>query len=73
VPHARATSTCGPTCRTPSTGGSSSGFRDTVWTSGCMSWYTTAGGKQVNNWPGFTFTYRRATRRPDPRDLRVTV
>lgn len=48
-------------------------FRDTVWTSGCTSWYTTDGGKQVNNWPGFTFTYRRATRRPDPRDFRVTV
>jgi cation diffusion facilitator CzcD-associated flavoprotein CzcO len=48
-------------------------FRDTVWTSGCSSWYMTAGGKIVNNWPGFTFAYRRATRRPDPRDFRVTV
>jgi cation diffusion facilitator CzcD-associated flavoprotein CzcO len=48
-------------------------FRDTVWTTGCTSWYMTADGKIVNNWPGFTFAYRRATRRPDPRDFRVTL
>ena len=48
-------------------------FRGTVWDSGCQSWYMTADGKLVNNWPGFTFSYRRATRRPDPRDFRVTV
>ncbi|GLY80149.1 flavin-containing monooxygenase [Actinoallomurus iriomotensis] len=46
-------------------------FRHTVWTSGCRSWYMTAEGKMVNNWPGHTFAYRRATRRPDPRDFRV--
>jgi cation diffusion facilitator CzcD-associated flavoprotein CzcO len=46
-------------------------FRRTVWTSGCRSWYMTAEGKMVNNWPGHTFAYRRATRRPDPRDFRV--
>ncbi|MDN3352243.1 NAD(P)/FAD-dependent oxidoreductase [Actinomadura sp. DC4] len=48
-------------------------FRKTVWASGCRSWYMTADGKIVNNWPGFTLAYRRATRRPDPRDFRVTV
>jgi cation diffusion facilitator CzcD-associated flavoprotein CzcO len=48
-------------------------LRDTVWTSGCTSWYMTADGKIINNWPGYTFTYRRATRRPDPRDFRVMV
>jgi cation diffusion facilitator CzcD-associated flavoprotein CzcO len=48
-------------------------FRDTVWTTGCTSWYKTADGKVINNWPGFTFTYRRATRRPDLGDFRVTV
>jgi cation diffusion facilitator CzcD-associated flavoprotein CzcO len=47
-------------------------FRATVWASGCRSWYMTADGKMVNNWPGYTFAYRRATRRPDPRDFRVT-
>jgi cation diffusion facilitator CzcD-associated flavoprotein CzcO len=48
-------------------------FRDTVWTTGCTSWYKTADGKVINNWPGFTFSYRRATRRPDLGDFRVTV
>ncbi|MFC0040033.1 flavin-containing monooxygenase [Actinomadura rayongensis] len=42
-----------------------------VWESGCTSWYQTADGTVVNNWPGFTFAYRRATRRPDPRHFRV--
>lgn len=48
-------------------------FRDTVWTSGCASWYLNEAGRVVNNWPGFTFAYRRATRRPDPRDFRVSA
>jgi cation diffusion facilitator CzcD-associated flavoprotein CzcO len=47
-------------------------FRDTVWATGCRSWYMTPDGKIVNNWPGFTLAYRRATRRPDPRAFRVT-
>jgi cation diffusion facilitator CzcD-associated flavoprotein CzcO len=47
-------------------------FEHTVWSTGCTSWYRSADGKIVNNWPGFTFTYRRATRRPDPRDFHVT-
>jgi cation diffusion facilitator CzcD-associated flavoprotein CzcO len=34
-----------------------------VWASGCTSWYTTASGKNVANWPGFTFAYRHITRR----------
>ncbi|WP_433226363.1 flavin-containing monooxygenase [Actinomadura formosensis] len=42
-------------------------MRATVWEAGCRSWYMTADGTVVNNWPGFTFAYRRATRRPDPR------
>jgi cation diffusion facilitator CzcD-associated flavoprotein CzcO len=42
-------------------------MRTTVWEAGCQSWYMTADGRVVNNWPGFTFAYRRATRRPDPR------
>ncbi|MEU5879144.1 NAD(P)/FAD-dependent oxidoreductase [Spirillospora sp. NPDC047279] len=44
-------------------------LRSTVWEAGCDSWYMNADGKVVNNWPGFTFAYRRATRRPDPRDF----
>ncbi|TYB42777.1 flavin-containing monooxygenase [Actinomadura chibensis] len=46
-------------------------LRSTVWEKGCRSWYMTADGKVVNNWPGFTFAYRRATRRPDPRHFRA--
>jgi cation diffusion facilitator CzcD-associated flavoprotein CzcO len=38
----------------------------TVWQSGCNSWYVTETGKNVNNWPGFTFEYRRLTRHFDP-------
>ncbi|MCW2902753.1 MAG: FAD-dependent pyridine nucleotide-disulfide oxidoreductase [Streptosporangiaceae bacterium] len=44
-------------------------MRATVWEAGCTSWYRTADGKQVTNWPGFTFAYRHATRRPDPHDF----
>ena len=38
----------------------------TVWQSGCDSWYVTGAGKHTNNWPGFTFDYRRDTRFLDP-------
>ncbi|TMR01170.1 NAD(P)/FAD-dependent oxidoreductase [Actinomadura soli] len=46
-------------------------LRSTVWNAGCRSWYMTADGEVVSNWPGFTFAYRRATRRPDPRHFRA--
>ncbi len=36
---------------------------DTVWSSGCRSWYLTAKGRNTVLWPGFTFTFRRMTRR----------
>jgi len=44
----------------------------TVWASGCRSWYQDARGKNTTLWPGFTFVFRRLTRRLDPRqyDLR---
>lgn len=35
-----------------------------VWGGGCTSWYKTAEGRNTNNWPGFTFMYRRQTRAP---------
>ncbi|WP_132991864.1 flavin-containing monooxygenase [Gordonia zhaorongruii] len=38
---------------------------ETVWATGCDGWYTTADGKNTQNWPGFTFAYRSATRRFD--------
>jgi cation diffusion facilitator CzcD-associated flavoprotein CzcO len=34
-----------------------------VWASGCRSWYQTKSGKVTAIWPGFTFSFRRLTRR----------
>ncbi len=39
--------------------------RTSVWESGCRSWYTTASGRNTNNWPVQTFLYRRRVRRFD--------
>jgi len=39
-------------------------LKDTVWTSGCSSWYQAPDG-QVLLWPGFTFDYWRRTRQVD--------
>lgn len=39
--------------------------RASVWDKGCNSWYKTAAGKNTNNWPGSTLTYRLKTRRLD--------
>jgi hypothetical protein len=36
-----------------------------AWSGDCSSWYKTASGTNTNNWPGFTFAYRRRTREPD--------
>jgi cation diffusion facilitator CzcD-associated flavoprotein CzcO len=41
-------------------------LKQTVWQAGCDSWYVTEAGKNTNNWPGFTFEYRRQTRYFDP-------
>ena len=40
-------------------------LRGTIWNSGCKSWYLDARGRNYAAWPGFTFTYRWATRRFD--------
>lgn len=40
-------------------------MQDTVWTSGCKSWYLDANGHNTTLWPGFTFEYRRRTRHFD--------
>ncbi len=45
-----------------------SGLEDSVWSSGCSSWYLDANGKNTVNWPGFTFSYRFATRHVDTAD-----
>ena len=42
-----------------------SASRTSVWESGCHSWYTTASGRNTNNWPDHTFLYRHRVRRFD--------
>jgi cation diffusion facilitator CzcD-associated flavoprotein CzcO len=41
-------------------------LEDTVWTSGCKSWYTQEDGKNIAIWPGFSFRYRARTRTVNP-------
>jgi cation diffusion facilitator CzcD-associated flavoprotein CzcO len=45
--------------------------RTSVWQSGCRSWYTTASGRNTNNWPDHTFLYRYRVRRFDLGNYRV--
>ncbi|WP_436529583.1 flavin-containing monooxygenase [Actinoplanes sp. HUAS TT8] len=42
-----------------------------VWTS-CRSWYRTAAGRVVTNWPGMAAEYRRRTARLNPADFLPT-
>ena len=37
-------------------------FGDTVWASGCNSWYLNDRGKNTALWPGYTFSYIQQTR-----------
>jgi len=45
--------------------------RTSVWESGCTSWYTTAAGRNTNNWPDLTFLYRYRVRHFDLAQYRV--
>jgi len=45
---------------------------ESVWAGDCTSWYKTAEGKLTNNWPGYTFAYRRITRTLDLGDYTIT-
>jgi cation diffusion facilitator CzcD-associated flavoprotein CzcO len=45
----------------------------TVWGTGCASWYLNAEGTNTTIWPDFTFKFRRATRRFDPRDHMIST
>jgi len=41
--------------------------RGTVWTEGgCASWYLDRKGRNTTLWPGFSWSFHRATRRFDP-------
>jgi cation diffusion facilitator CzcD-associated flavoprotein CzcO len=46
-------------------------LRQTVWASGCKSWYLDAEGRNSTIWPGFCFQFRQRTRRFEARDYRV--
>jgi cation diffusion facilitator CzcD-associated flavoprotein CzcO len=39
--------------------------RGAVWQTGCKSWYLDRNGRNTALWPGFTFRFRRQTRRFD--------
>ncbi len=45
--------------------------RTSVWETGCHSWYTTASGRNTNNWPDHTFLYRHRVRHFDLGQYRV--
>ena len=45
-------------------------FGGTAWTD-CTSWYQEAGGRNVANWPGYMWEYRRRTRTFDPAEYSV--
>jgi len=46
-------------------------LKNTVWASGCASWYLHPSGRNPTIWPSFTFSFRRRTRRFDPSDYRL--
>jgi cation diffusion facilitator CzcD-associated flavoprotein CzcO len=45
---------------------------DSVWATGCSSWYLTASGKNTNNWPDYTVRYRWLTRRVTASDYDIS-
>jgi cation diffusion facilitator CzcD-associated flavoprotein CzcO len=48
-------------------------MEDTVWNTGCASWYIDASGRNATLWPDWTWRFRRRARRFDPaqHELRV--
>lgn len=46
-------------------------LKGSVWNSGCTSWYINDSGKNTNNWPGFTFSYRLMTGKLDLQDYEL--
>jgi hypothetical protein len=47
-------------------------LQGSVWNSGCSSWYLDRNGRNSIQWPGFTFEYRRRTRRFEAADYRMS-
>jgi cation diffusion facilitator CzcD-associated flavoprotein CzcO len=46
-------------------------LQNTVWASGCRSWYLNKDGKNTTLYPGLTLQYRKETRRFDPAAYRL--
>jgi cation diffusion facilitator CzcD-associated flavoprotein CzcO len=42
-----------------------------TWSKGCSSWYLTAAGRNVTNWPGYSLEFRLRTRAPNWNDYVV--
>ena len=40
-------------------------LKNTIWQTGCQSWYLRPDGKNTTVWPGFTFEFRNRTRQFD--------
>jgi cation diffusion facilitator CzcD-associated flavoprotein CzcO len=48
-------------------------LRETIWETGCQSWYHDAAGRNSTIWPGLCTQYWMETRRFDPREYRITA
>jgi len=46
-------------------------LQDSVWASGCQSWYLDEHGRNIAIWPSFTTSYWRRTRRLNPGDFEL--
>ncbi len=46
-------------------------MRNTVWLTGCSSWYLTKDGRNFTLWPGFTFEYWMQLRKFKRRDFQI--
>src|SRR5215217_2806823 len=47
-------------------------MKDTVWTTGCKSWYLDDTGRNGTLWPDWTFVFRRRAQRFDPAEYEIT-
>ncbi len=46
-------------------------LQNSVWASGCQSWYLDENGRNIAIWPNFTTAYWRRTRRLHPADFEL--
>ena len=46
-------------------------MQDTVWSTGCSSWYLDDTGRNATLWPDWTFAFRRRAARFDPSEYEL--